>query len=213
MKKFTAILALGLAATLSVGSFVGYAYASENATPLNTVVTVSAGEETREADLKAKAVQAFSGYFGVDVTASLKEKNSSFFDASGKEMYLAQWSDSNSEYTNEYNVYCTALLEAKSGRVINLNYHPGEPKNADYSKYTLEEAQALADAFIEKSGILSDDYTVDIERNAAMNDTAVGYDYYFSYIYDNDKECIVTVNKDTQAVNSFNLVDEVPSLG
>lgn len=220
MKKSTGIMGLTLIGILSIGSVTAFAQASSNTVPKNTVMTEKAVEQDsyKENKLKDVALNAFQKNFNETIdTKNLYERNNGFFEVNGRKFYIAEWCNKNSEFVNGNTaIYYNATIDVETNKVVDLVYHPGEPKNQKYKNFSYDEAENLASNFVKTNNILDDKSYEFLEAESKETSIArkESVEYYFYFKYDGGKTCLVTVNRDLKKVTAFNLdIDGAGSRG
>lgn len=195
--KFKKLIAGALVGVMCLGAFGAYAQMSDNTKRNDESVTQVS--DSREAELKKIAADAFKNYFN----DKINPKDLEVVEANLKDQkaYLAKW--------NENDSYRQALINDEDDRILHLQSTYGQPETEDYKNYSSADAKEVAEKFIRENNILlSKDYTLMENRGIEMNENEDLLDYFFYFQYDGDKECLVTVNKEHKKVNQFILFDE-----
>ncbi|WP_338749542.1 hypothetical protein [Bacillus sp. FJAT-52991] len=218
--KTKGIIALGLIGAISIGGGVAYAQVSKNTVPKNVVMTETsvAQVSNKEAESYKKiALDAFEKYFNEDVNSKgLYERLNKLYEQGGQKSYIISWCDQKGETINGNTaIQYTAVIDTKTNKILQLEYHPGVPKNKDYQEFSYDTAKDLADKFVKENNLFNGVNYEFLDKQSkevnSSNDKA-SWDYYFYYKY-NGKTCLVTVNKDLKKVSQFLFVDEISSLG
>lgn len=100
-----------------------------------------------------------------------------------------------------------------SGRVLHLQLAHVEPKDESYKDYSYNDAKALATNFVKTKNIIGEDYTLSTDRGTELKEDKENTAYYFYFEYDDNKECLVLVNKGIEKVEQIILLDEINGLG
>ncbi|WP_027626575.1 hypothetical protein [Clostridium lundense] len=220
--KSKGIMALALIGALSIGGVKTYAQVSKNITPKNQVMTKKVvaqqdnKKESKEDKLKQTALEAFQKNLGETVDVKkLYEIRSSFYNADGKNFYVAQWCNGKDKPINDNDtILYTAVIDTEANKIVKLEYHSGEPKNENYKNFSYDKAKNLAADFVKNNNILNGkSYKFSEAESKKLNCQEGAWDYFFYFKYDGGKTCLVNVSKDLQKVNQFILLDESGARG
>ncbi|MBC2399747.1 hypothetical protein [Clostridium tetanomorphum] len=215
--KSKGVMALALIGALSIGGVKTYAQVSKNTTPKNQVMTKKvvaqqdSKNKSKEDKLKQTALEAFQKNLGetVDVK-NLYEMKNYFYNAGGKNFYVAQWCNGKDKAINDDDtIYYGAVIDTEANKIVKLEYISGKPKNENYKNFSYDKAKNLAVDFVKNNNILSGkSYELSEAESKEANCSEGAWNYHFYVKYDGGKTCLVDVSKDLQKVNQFILLDE-----
>lgn len=161
---------------------------------------------------KEKAVEmvttAFDNYLGIKIDSNKLHERVDFDEIEGQKLYIVQFAEQ--ENPNKRVSY-DGIIDIETGKILYLSCLNNNTENIN--SLSLEEAKNIGSDFIKRSNLVGDkEINLDEKATNELLDYSGAYQYTY-FKYDKNKTVLVVIDRSTEKVISFYLIDEMHARG